>query len=110
MKTFALAAIASLAATVAAQECSPLHFIYARATTELPTGIKESTTQAEFTSAAAKWWSLGYGAAGGALWLNLTDAKANTRIEGITGYPVPYPVRVFSLVIDLMRKLHADIR
>jgi hypothetical protein len=92
MKSSLALALSSIAATTLAQGCSPLHYIYARATTELPTGIKESTTQAEFTSAAAKWWSLGYGAAGGALWLNLTSPKSNTRIEGITGYPVPYPV------------------
>jgi len=91
MKSSAVILFSSVAAS-AAQGCSPLHYIYARATTELPTGIKESTTPAEFTTAAAKWWSLGYGAAGGALWLNLTSPQSNHRIEGITGYPVPYPV------------------
>jgi len=80
------------ASTVTADGCSPLHYIYARATTEVPTGIKESTTEAQFVEAANKWWSLGYGAAGGGLWLNLTKAESNTKIEGITGYAVPYPV------------------
>jgi len=96
MKSFALL-FASAASLALAEECSPLHFIYARATTEVPTGIKEASTAAQWQEAAGKWWSKGYGAAGGALWLNLTDAKVSTKIDGITGYPVPYPV---SFTID----------
>lgn len=91
MKSFALL-FASAASLALAEDCSPVHYIYARATTEVPIGIKETTTPAQWQEAANKWWSKGYGAAGGALWLNLTDTKASTKIDGITGYAVPYPV------------------
>jgi hypothetical protein len=72
--------------------CSPLHFVYAHATTEPPQGIKEATTAEEFQEAAAKVCSRGYGAAGANLRSNLTSLKASTHIEGITAFPVPYPV------------------
>jgi hypothetical protein len=86
-------ALALAASPVLADSCSPLHYVYARATTEVPTGITEKTTPEEWKLAAGKWWSQGYGAAGGALWLNLTSASVKTKIDGITGYAVPYPVR-----------------
>jgi hypothetical protein len=80
------------AANVSAQaSCSPLHFVYGRATTEPPTGISADTPLEQFTAKAAKWWSLGYGAAGASLFFNLSRPAAPTYIEGITGFPVNYP-------------------
>ena len=80
------------ATSVSAQAgCSPLHFVYARATTELPTGTTESTTLEQFTAKAAKYWSKGYGAAGASLFFNLSRPASPQYIAGITGFPVNYP-------------------
>jgi hypothetical protein len=76
-------------------ECAPVEYVYARATTEPPQGIKEGDTLESFHAAAAKYWSKGYGAAGASLWSNLTS-NAVTKIDGIVGYPVPYPVSSLS--------------
>jgi hypothetical protein len=80
------------ATSVSAQSgCSPLHFVYARATTELPTGTTEATTLEQFTAKAAKYWSKGYGAAGASLYFNLSRPASPQYIAGITGFPVNYP-------------------
>lgn len=68
-----------------AQVCSPLHFIYARATTEPPMG-QDNSTPAQFETAAARSWSKGYGAAGKSMFGNIT-----ALIPEATGWPVHYP-------------------
>ncbi|KAF2435090.1 alpha/beta-hydrolase [Tothia fuscella] len=83
-----VAALAAMAVTtVVAQEkaCSPLHFIFARATTELPPNVENATPQA-FEAAANKFWSKGYGAGGFSMFQNISAV-----IPGTTGYPVHYP-------------------
>ncbi|TLD14777.1 hypothetical protein E2P81_ATG09767 [Venturia nashicola] len=64
---------AAVAGKVLADDaCSPLHFIYARATTE--------------PAETAKIWSKGFGAAGTSIFSNVTKL-----IPEATGYPVHYP-------------------
>ncbi|QDS68046.1 hypothetical protein FKW77_009712 [Venturia effusa] len=63
---------ASTNKVLAGDACSPLHFIYARATTE--------------PAETAKIWSKGYGAAGTSIFSNVTKL-----IPEATGYPVHYP-------------------
>jgi hypothetical protein len=82
--------VAFLPATLAA-ECSPLHFVYARATTEPPRGITAADLKgpdgvAKFDKEAAKWWSSSYGAAGASLYSNITKL-----LPGTTGWGVRYP-------------------
>ncbi|KAF2670909.1 alpha/beta-hydrolase [Microthyrium microscopicum] len=69
-------------AVAQAAGCSPLHLVYARATTEPPASYSEGA----FDTAAARTWSKGYGAAGMSLLTNVT-----ALIPGATGYPVHYP-------------------
>ncbi|TID26023.1 hypothetical protein E6O75_ATG03886 [Venturia nashicola] len=78
---------ALLPATFAA-ECAPLHFVYARATTEPPAGLQPAdfASPEKFETAAAKTWSQGYGAAGASLYKNITKL-----LPGTTGWPVHYP-------------------
>jgi hypothetical protein len=80
--TFLLTALPA----VLAQACPPLHFIYARATTEPPTNV-DNATPAQWETAAGLVWSKGYGAAGYSMFTNLTSL-----IPDATGWPVHYPV------------------
>ncbi|KAK2804590.1 condensin complex subunit Cut3 [Onygenales sp. PD_10] len=79
-----LAALAALPAAQA-QDCSPLHYIFARATTEPPTNVENASPE-EFEEAADKFWSKGYGAAGHSIFTNIT-----ALVPDVTGYPVHYP-------------------
>ncbi|KAF1809511.1 alpha/beta-hydrolase [Eremomyces bilateralis CBS 781.70] len=74
-----------LPAAYAQGGCSPLHFVWARATTEPPTGV-DNANAAQFEAAAARYWSKGYGAAGYSIYTNVTSL-----IPDATGYPVHYP-------------------
>ncbi|KAE9971319.1 hypothetical protein EG328_005737 [Venturia inaequalis] len=90
MRSFIPLLTALLPATLAA-ECAPLHFVYARATTEPPAGLQPADFTApggaaKFEAAAAKIWSQGYGAAGASLYKNITKL-----LPGTTGWPVHYP-------------------
>jgi hypothetical protein len=114
-----IATIASAAR--AAEECSSLHLVYARATTEPPASVPRAVNASSedyaktFEAAALNLttgsWSKGYGAAGASLLSNLTgvdmrslttslDVRKGKKVEGFTpyvegatGYPVHYPVR-----------------
>ena len=96
--------VAALTPAIWAQQCPKLEIAYgklpailqentkpneleARATTEPPTGITAESTEQQFTAAANRGWSKGYGAAGASLVANVT-----AMIPGSVGYPVPYPV------------------
>jgi predicted esterase len=87
---YSLALLAAFVPVILAEECAPLHFIYARATTEppQPRGGKWSDEgmMAKFDEMAAGDWSKGYGAAGASLFNNVTKL-----LPGTTGYPVHYP-------------------
>ncbi|QDS73463.1 hypothetical protein FKW77_008947 [Venturia effusa] len=83
--------LASILPATFAAECAPLHFVYARATTEPPAGLQPADFTApdgvaKFDAAAKKTWSLGYGAAGASLYKNITKL-----LPGTTGWPVHYP-------------------
>jgi hypothetical protein len=82
-----LSAAASTVVASTALPCSPLLLVYARATTEPPSGV-ENADAAGFDAAASRGWSKGYGAAGYSLYSNMTKL-----IPASTGYPVHYPVR-----------------
>jgi hypothetical protein len=77
-----------VAPAVLAQSCPKLEIVYARATTEPPTAITADATEAQFTTAASRSWSKGYGAAGMSFVNNVTALIPDT-----VGYPVNYPVR-----------------
>jgi hypothetical protein len=82
-----LAAATSTVVTASQQlPCSPLLLVYARATTEPPTGVDNASPE-QFEAAASRGWSKGYGAAGYSLFSNMTKL-----IPAATGYPVHYPV------------------
>lgn len=86
-----VALLTALLPTTFAAECAPLHFVYARATTEPPAGLQPAEFTApdgaaKFEAAAAKIWSLGYGAAGASLYKNIS-----ALLPGTTGWPVHYP-------------------
>jgi hypothetical protein len=89
-KMHAITILLAVAPAVLAQNCPKLEIVYARATTEPPTGITAETTDAQFTAAANRGWSKGYGAAGMSFVNNVTALIPDT-----VGYPVPYPVRRF---------------
>lgn len=86
-----LALLAAFVPAAMAAECAPLHFVYARATTEPPKGLTSADLTgpdgvAKFDKAASGIWSLGYGAAGASLFSNITKL-----LPGTTGWPVHYP-------------------
>jgi len=83
----ATAILLAAAPAVLAQNCPKLEVVYARATTEPPMGIAADATEEQFTAAANRGWSKGYGAAGMSFVSNVT-----ALIPGSVGYPVPYPV------------------
>lgn len=88
---FSVALLMTLLPATFAAECAPLHYIYARATTEPPAGLQPADFTApdgasKFEAAAAKTWSQGYGAAGASLYKNITKL-----LPGATGWPVHYP-------------------
>jgi hypothetical protein len=115
---FVLTAIVS--AVCAAENCSNLHLVYARATTEPPASVPKAanassevyskTFEAAALNETTGSWSKGYGAAGASLLSNLTgvdmrslttslDVRTGKKVqgftpyvEGTTGYPVHYPV------------------
>jgi hypothetical protein len=85
MRLYESILLATAIEMAAAQKCSPLHFIYARATTEPPMGQDQASIQ-QFDAAANRVWSKGYGAAGKSMFGNITAI-----IPEATGWPVHYP-------------------
>ncbi|KAF2434171.1 alpha/beta-hydrolase [Tothia fuscella] len=81
-----LALFAPLVLGQIALKCSELHLIYARATTEPPSGMSGSTTPQQFETAASKTPTKGFGAAGFSLLQELTKL-----VPALTAYPVNYP-------------------
>jgi len=85
MLTSALTVLLAATGVAAQAACPPLHFVYARATSEPPTGV-DSASAAQWETAANKVWSKGYGAAGYSMFTNVTSL-----IPAATGWPVHYP-------------------
>jgi len=97
--------LALIASLVLAEECSPLHLIYARATTEPPTSVDAKVGTdgywKAFEVAANKTATKGYGAAGWAFVAELTK-----KIPGTTTYAVHYPVcSTFHIISQYVRDI-----